>query len=210
MKESSRNLLRNLLIGAALVLSVSACNHTSKQKTNTSKVDPVASQTENSQVQTPQNNTQQQSQAPTPAKPKKIKAPNFTLTRINGQKFELSKHFGKVIVLNIWATWCPPCRHEIPDFVKLQKEFRNKGVLFVGVSVDKKGKAVVKPFAKSHHMNYPVMVDNGTVNQEYGPIKYIPTTFVIGRDGYIKGYQPGMLTNGELKPVLEKLVKQKS
>jgi len=213
MKIPSNLKIHNLLIVAALIFGISACSHTQKKNTSNTSADPVA--TQNAQSQSQQNvspepaanqNTSTTDNAPSG---KKIKAPDFTLTRLNGKKFTLSDHLGKVIVLNIWATWCPPCRHEIPDFVQLQKEFKNKGVLFVGVSVDKKGPSVVKPFAKEHHMNYPVMVDNGTVSKEYGPIKYIPTTFVIGRDGYLKGYQPGMLTKNALKPVLEKLANQK-
>jgi len=204
MHLSFKSLIKLPVIVVVLMISFSACNHENPKNTATDTNSKANEQTAVTPERTASDNTQS-----TQDTSKGIKAPDFTLTRVNGQKFHLSDHFGKVIVLNVWATWCPPCRREIPDFVELQKELGSKGLLIVGVSVDKKGESVVKPFAKKHHMNYPVMVDNGIVSKEYGPFKYVPTTFVIGRDGYVKGYQPGMLTKDILKPVLEKLLNKK-
>jgi cytochrome c biogenesis protein CcmG/thiol:disulfide interchange protein DsbE len=132
-------------------------------------------------------------------------APDFTLKRMNGKPFTLSDHKGQVIVLNVWATWCPPCRKEIPGFIKIQKEMRDKGVLFVGVSLDKKGWKAVRPFAKKYGINYPIMVDDGTVNSKYGPFRGIPTTFIITKKGKVAYGAAGMINTDALKPVLEKL-----
>lgn len=132
-------------------------------------------------------------------------APDFSLETMKGEPFVLSDHEGKVVVLNIWATWCPPCREEIPDFIEIQKEMRDDGVLFAGVSMDKKGWSAVRPFAKKMGINYPLMVDDGTVYKKYGPFRGIPTTFIINKKGKVEYSIPGMVTKDKLKPVLEKL-----
>ena len=132
-------------------------------------------------------------------------APDFTLNNMNGNPFTLSNHEGKVVVLNIWATWCPPCRKEIPDFIDIQKEMRDEEVLFVGVSVDQEGWEVVKPFAKKYGINYPLVVDDGTINRKYGPFRGIPTTFIINKKGKVEYVAPGMINKQKLKPILKKL-----
>lgn len=151
---------------------------------------------------------------PTPAttdqtnSPVLIDAPDFTLTNMEGEAFTLSDHVGKVIVLNIWATWCPPCREEIPDFIEIQNEMKNDGVLFVGVSLDETGWDVVRPFAKEFKINYPLVVDDGTVDNKYGPISGLPTSFIINKLGQVELVAPGMVTKEQLKPILQKLVAQ--
>jgi len=133
-------------------------------------------------------------------------APNFTLTKMNGESFTLSEHEGKVVVLNVWATWCPPCRKEIPDFIEIQKDMRDEGVLFVGVSVDREGWEVVRPFAEEYGINYPLLVDDGTINNKYGPFRGIPTTFIINKKGKVEYVAPGMINRGVLEPALDELV----
>lgn len=132
-------------------------------------------------------------------------APDFILDDMNGEPFTLSEHEGKVVVLNIWATWCPPCRKEIPDFIEIQDEMRDDGVLFVGVSLDKEGWEVVRPFAKEYNINYPLVVDNGTVNNKYGPFRGIPTTFIINKEGKVEYIAPGMVTKSMIQPILQEL-----
>lgn len=135
-------------------------------------------------------------------------APDFTLETLDGSDFILSDHKGKVILLNIWATWCPPCREEIPDFMELQDEMGEDGVLFVGVATDPEGWEVVRPFAEEFGINYPVMVDNGVVTQEYGPVRGIPMSFIINRRGEVEYMLPGMVTKDMLQPLLEELAEQ--
>jgi cytochrome c biogenesis protein CcmG/thiol:disulfide interchange protein DsbE len=137
-----------------------------------------------------------------------IDAPDFTLEKMNGEPFTLSDHEGQVVVLNIWATWCPPCREEIPDFIEIQHEMRDEGVLFVGVSMDKEGWEVVRPFAQEYNINYPIVVDDGTVSRKYGPFRAVPTTFIINKKGKVAYVALGMLNKATLKPVLEKLAKE--
>lgn len=132
-------------------------------------------------------------------------APDFTLKNRDGEPFTLSEQEGKVVVLNFWATWCAPCRKEIPDFMELHKELKDDDVLFAGISLDEEGWEKVRPYAKDMGINYPIMVDNGRVSRDYGPIRAIPTTFIINKKGKVEYVAPGMLTKEKLKPILEKL-----
>jgi peroxiredoxin len=138
-------------------------------------------------------------------KPELKEAPDFSLERMNGETFTLSEQKGKVVVLNIWATWCPPCRKEIPDFIEVQEEMREENVLFVGVSVDKEGWEVVRPFALEYGINYPLVLDDGTIRNKYGPLRGVPTTFIINKKGKIEYVTEGLMYKSRIKPVLEKL-----
>jgi peroxiredoxin len=112
-------------------------------------------------------------------------APDFSLANLAGETVSLSDYKGKVILLDFWATWCPPCRKEIPDFVNLQDEYGAKGLQIVGISLDQDGVQVVKDFAEEFGINYPVLMGNSKVKADYGGIRGIPTTFLISRKGEI-------------------------
>ena len=133
-----------------------------------------------------------------------IEAPDFALERLNGETFRLSEHRGTVVAINFWATWCPPCREEIPEFVELQEEMKGE-MLFVGVSLDKGPPAEVRSFAEEFGINYPIVIDDGTAVEEYGPIAGIPTTFLVGPEGTVRLQAMGQLTKESLRPVLQAL-----
>jgi cytochrome c biogenesis protein CcmG/thiol:disulfide interchange protein DsbE len=144
-----------------------------------------------------------------PAEPRE--APTFTLDRLNGEAFRLKEHRGKVVVLNFWATWCPPCREEIPDFVSLQEDLGDQGVQFVGVALERNpDPQAVRDFAEKMNINYPIGLDDGSISQKYGGIRGLPTTFVIGPEGEIRGRIPGRTTEEMLRPALEKLLEETS
>ena len=136
------------------------------------------------------------------------RAPDFVLPTMDGDSLRLSDHRGEVVVLNFWATWCAPCRKEIPMFVEMQREFGDEGLQFIGVSVDREGFEVVRPFAQEMDVNYPMAVDDGTVGPQYGGIPTVPTTFLIGPEGRVHGYAPGLVTESMLRPRIEALLAQ--
>jgi thiol-disulfide isomerase/thioredoxin len=111
-------------------------------------------------------------------------APGFSLTTIGGEKISLDDFKGKVLIVDFWATWCGPCRIEIPGFVELQDRYRDQGLEIIGLSKDD-GPDEVKEFYKQFKMNYPVALAGDGVDQLYGGILGMPTTFLIGRDGRI-------------------------
>ncbi len=133
-------------------------------------------------------------------------APEFSLSDINGNKVSLSDFRGRVVILDFWATWCPPCIAEIPHFIELQDEYKNKGLEVVGISVDWNGERIVPLFAEENNMNYTLLLQDDRVTDSYGGIISIPTTFVIDRDGNIRkrymGYRDKEVFENDIKELL--------
>ncbi len=128
-------------------------------------------------------------------------APGFSLADLSGKPVSLADFKGKVVVLDFWATWCPPCRREIPDFITLQGEYGPRGVQIVGIALDEPEK--VHAFARENGMNYPVLLGSDDVSMRYGGIEGIPTTFIIDRSGKIvnrfEGFRPKSVFEQEIK-----------
>ena len=113
-------------------------------------------------------------------------APEFSLTDITGKPLKLTDYRGKVVMLDFWATWCGPCRVEIPGFVELQKRYGGQGLAIIGISMDDTSDASsVVDFYKQFQMNYPVAIGSDRLGELYGGVLGLPTTLVIGRDGRI-------------------------
>ena len=133
-------------------------------------------------------------------------APNWDLKDLNGKSVKLSDFKGKVVILDFWATWCPPCRAEIPHFVELQNQYKDKGLVIVGVSLDEGGPAVVSSFVKEQKINYPIVMGNEDVSTAYGNIQAIPTTFVIDTNGNIVGRHEGFTEESVFESEIQKLL----
>jgi len=134
------------------------------------------------------------------------KAPDFALERMNGDTFRLSEHRGEVVVVNFWATWCPPCRIEIPGFITLQDELRDDGLTFVGISLDKGGFDTVRSYAEEMDINYPLVMGNPDVARKYGGVRGLPTTFVVDAEGDIAFVRSGYLSETQLRETIEPLL----
>ncbi len=112
-------------------------------------------------------------------------APDFALQSLDGKTVHLSDFRGKAVLLNFWATWCTPCRLEMPWFVELQKQYGPQGLEVLGVAMDDSGKDKIAKFAQEMGVNYPVLLGKESVGDEYGGVEYLPTSFYIDRDGKV-------------------------
>lgn len=135
-------------------------------------------------------------------------APDFVLTDLDGRTISLSDYKGKVLFLNFWATWCPPCRAEIPDFIEAYRENKDKGLEIVGISVDTKGKDAVADFVAKYKINYPVVLESRSKTQQliddYQPGQFIPTTIIIDKEGRIRHKHVGQMDKSDLLRYFQK------
>ncbi len=125
------------------------------------------------------------------------RAPDWKLKDLDGHEVAFSQFQGKVVVVDFWATWCVPCIGEIPNYIKLQEKYGKDGLVIVGISLDERGPDVVKPFVKEKGMNYPVVMGTEEVQQAFGGLAVIPTTFLIDRNGEIRDRKTGAETAAE-------------
>jgi thiol-disulfide isomerase/thioredoxin len=136
----------------------------------------------------------------------KTPAPDWALKDLNGKTVKFSDFRGKVVILDFWATWCAPCRVEIPHFMELQKQYGPKGLAVIGISLDEQGPAVVKKFVKQFGVNYPVVMGNQKVAEAYGGIIAVPTTFVIDRQGRIASQHMGYTDKATFEKEIQSLL----
>ena len=124
------------------------------------------------------------------------KAPDFTLTAMNDSMYTLSKLEGKVVLINFWATWCGPCRMEIPEFNEMHKSYHEKGLEILGISVSD-NKKQLKNFAKSFAVDYPLLYggtrEMNKVMKDYGGVSAVPSSFLVGKNGAIVWSYPGAI-----------------
>ena len=111
-------------------------------------------------------------------------APDFALPKFDGGEIRLSSYKGKVVLLDFWATWCDPCREEIPSFVGLQQKYGDRGLQIIGVSMDDSPDPV-RAFYQQFHMNYPAVMGTAATGEAYGGVLGLPIAFLIDREGRI-------------------------
>lgn len=133
-------------------------------------------------------------------------APDFALADATGSSVRLSAYKGKVVLLNFWATWCGPCKVEIPWFVEFEKTYNGRGFAVLGVSLDEDGWAVVKPYIEQKNVNYRVVVGNGDTAKQFGGVESLPTTLLIDRDGKIAAEHVGLTSRSTYQDEIEQLL----
>lgn len=134
-------------------------------------------------------------------------AADFTLPKTDGSELKLSDYRGKIVIIDFWATWCPPCRKGIPDLISIQKEFE-KDVVVIGISLDTETKNDVVPFIKKYGVNYPVVYGNAEVVQAFGNIQAIPTAFVLNKKGEIVDTHVGLVDKSVYTNKIKELLKK--
>ncbi len=114
-----------------------------------------------------------------------LEMPNFTFPDINGKEVSLSDHRGKVVLVNVWATWCPPCRQEMPSMQSLYEKFKGENFEILAVSIDSEGREAVAPFMRKMNLTFPALLDPGeTIRSLYG-ITGVPESFIIDKQGIL-------------------------
>jgi peroxiredoxin len=126
-------------------------------------------------------------------------APDFALTTLDGRIVKLSSLRGKVVLLNFWATWCAPCRVEMPDVAALGRQYQSQGLEIVGVAMDDDDRDGVAKFVRDRHIDYRILLKNSAVSDAYGGLRYLPQTFFIDRTGKILGRTYGLRTREQLE-----------
>jgi cytochrome c biogenesis protein CcmG/thiol:disulfide interchange protein DsbE len=124
-------------------------------------------------------------------------APDFTLNDSSGKAVRLSDLHGDVVLLNFWATWCAPCRTEIPMFIGFQQAYCDRHFVVLGVALDEAGWDAVRPYADAKKINYPVMVGNEMIADLFGGLKAVPTTIIIDRQGRVAATHVGLCQKSE-------------
>jgi thiol-disulfide isomerase/thioredoxin len=131
----------------------------------------------------------------------------LTLKDINGRRIRLSDYRGKVVMINFWATWCPPCRKEIPELIKLQRDYRSRGLQVIGVTYPPQKLAEVRRFVRRAKVNYPVGLGNEATKLLFSATETLPLTVVIGTDGRVRDIIEGILLPEEFEQKIRPLLK---
>ena len=133
-------------------------------------------------------------------------APDFSLKDANGKVVRLSDYRGKVVLLDFWATWCGPCKIEIPWFMDMQRKNKDRGFEVLGIAMDDEGWEVVKPFLADLNVNYRVVIGSDSTAAQYGGVDALPTTFLIDREGKIAAVHIGLASKRDFEDGIEELL----
>ncbi|HEV2402505.1 MAG TPA: TlpA disulfide reductase family protein [Candidatus Sulfotelmatobacter sp.] len=136
-------------------------------------------------------------------------APDFTLPDSTGSPIKLSAFKGKVVLLDFWATWCTGCKVEIPWYVEFENKYGKDGLTAIGVSMDEDGWKSVKPFLEEHKLNYPVVIANQDLANQYGGLPSLPVTLLIDRNGKIAESHAGMVDKIAFENKIKALLHEK-
>ena len=137
-------------------------------------------------------------------------APEFELKDLQGKSVRLSDYQGKVVLLNFWATWCPPCKEEMPWFVDLQQRYGAQGLQVIGIAMDDADRKAIDSFAQKMGVNYPVLMGKESVADAYGNVQFLPDTYYIGRDGKILRHVQGLIDRKSIEDEVKKALSSTS
>lgn len=135
-------------------------------------------------------------------------APNFTVRALSGDKVELADLRGGVVLVNFWATWCPPCRLEMPGFQSVYDEFKDQGFTVVGLAADEGGPGVVSSFIQTNGITYPVAMATMDIQRLYGGVDALPQSFLIDKNGKVRKAVAGVFSEGTLRKMVAELLKE--
>ena len=134
------------------------------------------------------------------------RAPEFSLRTVDGKKVSLSDYKGKAVLINFWATWCAPCKIEMPWLVALRTQYAPQGFEILGVNEDDAGtpRAKLAKFGQEQGLNYPLLVGDDAMSRKYGGVEFLPTSYFVGRDGKIIAETAGLVSKSEVEASIKK------
>jgi peroxiredoxin len=134
------------------------------------------------------------------------RAPDFTLRTVEGKKLSLSDYKGKAVLINFWATWCAPCKIEMPWLIALRSQYASQGFEILGVSEDDADTphAKLAKFGQEEGLNYPLLVGDDAISRKYGGVEFLPTSYFVGRDGKIVAETAGLVSKDEVEASIKK------
>lgn len=135
-------------------------------------------------------------------------APDFALETLSGDSISLASLRGNVVLVNFWASWCPPCRVEMPGFEDVYRERRDDGFVIVGIATDVASRARIEAFVREHDITYPILLASRDVISAYGGVDALPESFLVGRDGTIRHRVIGFFAEPALRAAVAKALAQ--
>lgn len=160
-------------------------------------------------VLTPDSGSSQQAQASTEPADEPLKgkpAPAFTLVTLDGKKVSLSDYKGRPVLVNFWATWCAPCKLEMPWFEEFRSKYSGQGFEILGITEDDAGKDEIAKAVKKVNVNYPILLTDGKVAPAYGGVDYLPMSFYVDRNGVVQFETAGLASKDEVEANIKKLI----
>ncbi len=148
----------------------------------------------------------EETRAPKAAEDARAVAPDVVLADLDGKTLRLSDHRGKVVLVGFWATWCGPCRREVPSLKALEAAYASRGLVILGLSVDRGGEDLVRDFVREHGVTWQNAVADEAAIDAFGSVAVIPTTFIVDKDGKIAHRFTGLQSEAKLQAAIEPLL----